>query len=237
MTLVLQGIALFAFVPLVLWLFLAQPLGPGWSLALGVAIIAGHRAVAAPWAARHAMRRCIWCGRPGQQAGVVPVASGPRTTAFAVCGGAHERLVRQFFGFLRRFRVAIGIGIFAPLTLLLAGTLLRALGVASLAHARQRPAVPGDRGGDRRLSSRSPTARLRRPSIPARPSPCTTSSCSASAIRCGCSASSAGGGCSRRRFGWAAPCPPDPHLTLASTRRGRHCHNAGLCIPPTRGTP
>ena len=131
---VLQGIALFAFVPLVLWLLLAQSLGPGWSLALGVAIIAGHRAVAAPWAVRHAMGRCIWCGLPGQQAGVVPVASGPRTTAFAVCGGAHERLVRQCFGFLHRFRVAIGIGIFGPLALLLAGTLLRALGVASLSH-------------------------------------------------------------------------------------------------------
>ncbi|MCU0251591.1 MAG: hypothetical protein MUE61_15400 [Vicinamibacterales bacterium] len=131
LTLVLQGVALFAFVPLVLWLFLAQPLGPGWSLALGVAIIAGHRAVAAPWAARHAMRRCLWCGRPGQQAGAVPVSSGPRTTPFAVCSGAHERLARQFFGFLRRFRVPIGIGIFAPLMLLLAGTLLRALGAAS----------------------------------------------------------------------------------------------------------
>jgi len=131
---VLQGIALFAFVPLVLWLFLAQPLGPGWSLALGVAIIAGHRAVAAPWAARHAMRRCIWCGRPGQQAGAVPVASGPRTTAFAVCDDSHGRLVRQFFGFVNRHRIAIGIGIFAPLAVLLAGTLLRALGAASLSH-------------------------------------------------------------------------------------------------------
>ena len=37
---VLQGIALFAFVPLVLWLFLAQPLGPRWSLALGAASLA-----------------------------------------------------------------------------------------------------------------------------------------------------------------------------------------------------
>jgi hypothetical protein len=134
LTLVLQGVALFAFVPLVLWMFLAQPIGPGGSLALGVAIIAGHRVVAARWAARHAMRRCFWCGRPGQPAGAVPVASVPRTTAFAVCSGAHERLVRQFFGFLHRFRVPIGIGIFAPLALLLLGTLLRALGAASLAH-------------------------------------------------------------------------------------------------------
>jgi len=134
LTLVLQGVALFACVPLVLWLFLAQPLGPGWSFALGAAIIAGHRVVAAPWAARHVMRRCLWCGRPGQQAGTVPVASGRRTTECAVCSGAHERLVRQFFGFVGRHRVTIGIGIFAPLALLLLGTLLRALGAASLSH-------------------------------------------------------------------------------------------------------
>ena len=131
---VLQGIALFAFVPLVLWLFLAQPLGPGWSLGLGVAIIVGHRAVAAPWAARQAMRRCIWCGRLGLPAGAVPVASGPRTAVFAVCSDAHGRLARQFFGFVHRFRAAIGIGIFGPLALLLAGTLLRGLGVISLSH-------------------------------------------------------------------------------------------------------
>ena len=80
------------------------------------------------------MRRCFWCGRPGQPAGAVPVASGPGTTAFAVCSGAHERLVRQFFGFVGGHRVAIGIGIFGPLALLLLGTLLRALGAASLAH-------------------------------------------------------------------------------------------------------
>ena len=80
------------------------------------------------------MRRCIWCGRPGRQAGAVPVASGPRTTVFAVCSGAHETLARQFLGFVHRFRAAIGIGIFGPLALLLAGTLLRALGVVALSH-------------------------------------------------------------------------------------------------------
>ena len=123
-----QGLALFAFVPLVLWLFLAQPIGPGWSLALGIAIVAGHRAVAAPWTARHATERCLWCGRHGRFAGEVPVACGPRTLTFAVCHDAHGRLVRQFFGFVDRHRVAIAAGIFAPLALLLGGTLLRAVG-------------------------------------------------------------------------------------------------------------
>jgi len=40
--LLLQGLALFACIPLVLWLFLAQPLGPAWSMALGLAITHAH---------------------------------------------------------------------------------------------------------------------------------------------------------------------------------------------------
>ncbi len=130
-----QGVALFAFVPLVLWLFLAQPIGPAWSMALGIAIMAGHRAVAGPWAARQAARRCLWCGRPGRFAGEVQVAGGSsRTTAFAVCNDAHGRLVRQFLGFVHRHRVAIRLGIFVPLAMLLGGTLLSTLGSRSLPH-------------------------------------------------------------------------------------------------------
>ena len=131
---VLQGVALFAFVPLVLWLFLVQPFGPGWSLAIGVAIVAGHRVVAAPWAARHASARCLWCGRPRGLGASVAVRSGARTTVFAACGEAHARRVQQFFGFVERHRAAVAAGIFAPLALLLGGTLLRALGREVLPH-------------------------------------------------------------------------------------------------------
>jgi hypothetical protein len=131
---IVQGLALFAFVPLVLWLFLVQPLGPGWSVALGLAIIAGHRAVAAPWAVRHARQRCLWCGRRGPLAGELPVAAGTRTIVFGACDASHERLARQFFGFVARHRAAIAAGIFAPLAVLLAGTLAAALGFSLLPH-------------------------------------------------------------------------------------------------------
>ena len=60
-----QGLLLFLFIPLVLFLFLRQPLGPGWSVAVGVAIMLGHRFVAAPWMAKFADVRCLWCGRVG----------------------------------------------------------------------------------------------------------------------------------------------------------------------------
>jgi hypothetical protein len=134
MTLALQGAALFTGIPLVLWLFLAQPIGPGWSVALGAAIIAAHRAVAAPWAARHAGERCLWCGKPGAAGGTVPVAAGSRALDFGACNDAHARSARQFFGFADRYRIALQFGIFAPLALLLAGSLLEAAGLTLLPH-------------------------------------------------------------------------------------------------------
>jgi hypothetical protein len=127
-----QGVALFAFIPLVLWLFLAQPLGPAWSMALGIAIIAGHRAVAGPWAAKQAARRCLWCGRPGRLSSEVRIVSGAGTVVFAACNTSHEVLARQFLGLVHRYRVAIRLGIFVPLAILLGGTLLSALGFRSL---------------------------------------------------------------------------------------------------------
>jgi len=132
--LVLQGIALFGFIPLVLWLFLAQPLGPGWSLALGTGIILGHRTVAGRWALRRARERCIWCGRPGRITHDVPVSGRAATVVFGACDGMHKDAARRFFGFVDAHRLAIGLGIFVPLAVLFVGTLLRALGISSLAH-------------------------------------------------------------------------------------------------------
>jgi hypothetical protein len=132
----LQGIALFACIPLVLWLFLGQPLGPAASLALGLAIMIAHRFVAAPWVVRRASTRCLWCGRDG--AALEPVAVADRrgvVTAFGACGAAHAASIRRFFGYVRRRRVPIGLGILVPLAVLLGGTFARVLGVDVLSPA------------------------------------------------------------------------------------------------------
>ena len=52
MRLTLQGILLFLFVPLVLVLYLRQPLGPVVSILIGLGIMFAHRFIAAPWMAR-----------------------------------------------------------------------------------------------------------------------------------------------------------------------------------------
>lgn len=132
--LALQGAALFAFIPLVLFLYLQLPLGPGPSLLVGLAIMFGHRLVAAPWMARHGTQRCLWCGRVGAPAVALTVRTGGRDVMLAACGEAHAALAGRFLTFVARRRVWIAIGIFAPLALLLLGTAALALGHPFIAH-------------------------------------------------------------------------------------------------------
>jgi hypothetical protein len=134
--LALQGVALFAFIPLVLFLYLAQPFGPGASLALGLAIMIGHSFVAAPWMARHARQRCLWCGRATTaSASVLEVGSGRVTRRVRACAGAHEGRIRRFLAFTVRFRVALAIGIFVPLILLLVSMFADSIGRPLIARA------------------------------------------------------------------------------------------------------
>lgn len=132
--LMLQGLLLFLFIPLVLLLFLRQPLGSGWSVALGLAIMVVHRLVAASWAAKFADVRCLWCGRVGVGR-TVPVISSGRRWPMNACSDAHAALVARFLGFVVRFRIPVALGIFGPLAWLI---------VASLSAAAGRPLLPHD---------------------------------------------------------------------------------------------
>ncbi len=125
--LAVQGVALFLFIPLVLFLFLRQPLGPAWSLAIGLVIMFGHRFVAEPWAAKFADARCLWCGRVGASRAIDVVAGG-RTWPMRACSDHHAAMARRFLGFSFRFRVPIALGIFVPLAWLLASTVADAAG-------------------------------------------------------------------------------------------------------------
>lgn len=126
-----QGILLFLFVPLVLFLFLRQPLGPGWSVALGLVIMFGHRLVAQPWMAKFGDVRCLWCGRAGATA-TVPVAAGGHTWQMRACSDRHLASTRRFFAFVFRFRAPIAVGIFAPLAWLVVASFAAAAGHAVL---------------------------------------------------------------------------------------------------------
>ncbi len=128
-----QGILLFLFIPLVLYLFLGQPMGPGWSVTVGLAIMFGHRFLAQPWAMKFADVRCLWCGRVGA-AESVDIVAGGRTWSMGACSERHAALARRFLDFVFRLRVPIAVGIFVPLVWLVAASLAAALGHPLLPH-------------------------------------------------------------------------------------------------------
>ena len=132
MRLTIQGAVLFLFIPLVLFLYLRQPFGPGISIGLGLLIMFGHRFVAAPWMRRHATERCLWCGRARVEE-TFTVAAGGQGTRVAACSPAHRDLAARFLTFIVRYRVPIAFGIFVPLLVLLG---------ASLALGAGRPLLP-----------------------------------------------------------------------------------------------
>jgi hypothetical protein len=136
--LALQGMGLFLFIPLVLTLYLQQPLGPAWSLSAGLAVMLGHRFIASPWMAAHSTERCLWCGRTGAQSESFAVQAGGRSWPMAACSPAHRDFTARFLGFVFRFRALVAAGIFIPLLLLLAGTLAIAAGRPFISHETNR---------------------------------------------------------------------------------------------------
>ncbi len=151
----LQGLLLFLFIPLVLVLFLRQPIGPGLSVLLGLLLMFGHRFVAGPWARRHALDRCAWCGgaaklevratSEGGQAKLelrptpesrqaIEVEAGGGTWRLVACSEGHRASVARFLTFARRAHLPIAAGIFVPLVVLLAATLAGAAGWPILSH-------------------------------------------------------------------------------------------------------
>jgi len=129
-----QGVLLFLFIPLVLFLLVRQPAGPGWSVAIGLAIMFGHRVLAAPWMAKFADVRCLWCGRVGAGRTVVVAASG-RDWQMTACSESHATLIARFLGFLFRFRAPVALGIFLPLGWLVVASLAAAAGWPLLPHS------------------------------------------------------------------------------------------------------
>jgi len=130
----LLGIALFLFIPLVLFLFVRHPEPIAVSLAAGVVLMVGHRFVARPYMEAVRMRKCLWCnGRPRPQAERVTLLVGARgegagrELVAAVCP-QHREPAARFVAFLDRARLPLRLGIFVPLLLLLAALAAAASG-------------------------------------------------------------------------------------------------------------
>lgn len=137
------GLALFLFIPAVLYLFVAHPRpaggSVGWSLAAGIGLMLGHRFLARPYMEWVRHRKCLWCNRvppSASQPAAVPwetvllrTATGP---VEASCCTGHGQPVRRFFAFAHTWRWVLRAGIFLPLLLLLGALAASAAGATPL---------------------------------------------------------------------------------------------------------
>jgi len=126
----LRGLALFLFIPVVLYLFVAHPEPVAASLLAGIAIMAAHRFVARPYMLAASARKCLWCNRaPAVEAQRLAVPAGGAVVEAAVCA-RHRNAAASFLAFLGRWALPLRIGILLPLALLLAALAASAAGRA-----------------------------------------------------------------------------------------------------------
>jgi hypothetical protein len=130
------GVALFLFIPLVLFLFVRHPAPVGLSLGAGVLLMIGHRLMARPYMRRVVAQKCVWCNRvlpdapEGKRAGEVSSLE-LRTgggVVHARCCAVHRKPAAKFFTFLHTWRWPLRLGIFAPLLFLLTALAASAAG-------------------------------------------------------------------------------------------------------------
>jgi hypothetical protein len=126
------GLLLFLPVPLVLFLFTRQPLGPWLSLGLGVLLTLSHRLYARPFALARSSRRCLWCGgRAGPEAAALTLDEPLGRTEWRACSGAHAEPLVRALGWAAAHRRFLAAGILGTLALFLALAAAAASGRAS----------------------------------------------------------------------------------------------------------
>jgi hypothetical protein len=124
----LAGLLLFLPVPVVLWLFTRQPLGPWASLGTGALLVLTHRLYARPFALSRASRRCLWCGGPAGEGPLVDVDEPLGRTSWRACGAPHESALLRTLGWATDRSRLLALGILGTLALFFLGAVAAALG-------------------------------------------------------------------------------------------------------------
>lgn len=113
----IQGILLFLFIPLVLFLFLQVPFGILPSIFTGIVIMFGHRFLAKPFLMRYRSTRCLWCGRTSRPRSDLNVQTSPGSMlTLQCCKESCLSNAKRFFDFSKRYAILFRLGIFLPLT-------------------------------------------------------------------------------------------------------------------------
>lgn len=128
MALRLQGLALFLFIPLVLFLFLKQPYGVVGLIA-GIVIMLGHRFVAAPFIEKNIGIRCIWSGAEIAPGCVYKIDASGKSWPFNSYSEALRDKVATFFTFTQKLFWPLRIAILGPVIFFVVMELLRHFGM------------------------------------------------------------------------------------------------------------
>ena len=132
------GIALFLFIPVVLFLFVAHPKPVVASVVAGLALMAGHRFLARPYMLATRPHKCVWCNcfftPPGEgerePRRAVELAQGAALPPLELLAcAAHVAPTRRFFAFVDLCRQPLRLGIGLPLGLLLGSLVAYSAGI------------------------------------------------------------------------------------------------------------
>lgn len=131
-----EGVLLFLFIPVVLFLYVAHPEPVGASLVAGLVLMVGHRSLARPYMARARPVKCVWCNRALPPAGTPAAQAETATLALSTGAGpiearacrGHREPAARFFAFVEGWRWPLRLGIFLPLVFLLVALAFAAVG-------------------------------------------------------------------------------------------------------------
>lgn len=113
-----QGLLLFLFIPLVLFLFVYHPFGILASFFPAILIMFGHRFVAEPFMERTLDKRCLFCGTSIEGKGdfeQVSIELKKGAAEFGACSAKHSENIRRFASFAISNKPILAAGIFIPL--------------------------------------------------------------------------------------------------------------------------
>jgi len=123
-----QGILLFLFIPIVLFLFLQHPFSIPYSFLAAICIMIAHRFVARAFFLWNKSRRCFWCGKTSSPRVPMEINSG-EPIIIELCNPFCKEPAKRFFDFCCRYRMFLRAGIFAPLIWYIVTMLLSYYGI------------------------------------------------------------------------------------------------------------
>ena len=122
----MEGVALFLFIPLTLFIMLVFPLGILLSLLTAIALIGSHRFIARPYMMKNKEHKCLWCNMIPEKMvhSTIIVKEGQKELTFNACQEKCQQEIIKFFSFTGNYGQWIKWCIIIPLFLYIVGSLL-----------------------------------------------------------------------------------------------------------------